>query len=372
MIAPLLASLLLTTPADTASAPFVRLLRDTVRAGRTNEWSLPIHVGNPGGQGLYLDSLIVRVEDAEAVRRGRPPVSVTRPNGVLRALSAVSAGETGKLVYVAPATIERGRIAITIHAHRGAAERHVLACSVAVDAGAWSREFPSTVARVGGRDVEFVRAGARREPEGAPGILLLPGVGSDARSLLPQVLDLTGRGYHVVALSLPGRGLTAGPDDLAGPGALALASAALDTLLAMTGVDRSRIGVVGLGDGADVALLLAAQQPSLQAVFAAGGSYDFWRAFREAGAPRQRLVLERAGRDSSAWRARSPLHAAARIRSRVVLAHAEADTAAAAVAGALARAGVTVQSRLIPGDPAHVAHETLEACEGDFASYFGR
>src|SRR5262249_42147360 len=56
------------------------------------------------------------------------------------------------------------------------------------------------------------------------------------------------------------------------------------------------------------------------------GSYDLWATYRETRAEDLRAeILAQAGRDSAAWKARSPLLAADKVLSPILILHGERD-----------------------------------------------
>jgi len=93
----------------------------------------------------------------------------------------------------------------------------------------------------------------------------------------------------------------------------------------MKGVDAKRIGAWGIGDGASVVLQLAKVRPGVRAVLAQSGLYDLWSGYRVADAEAQKTIVTAAGRDSAAWKARSPALASGKLTATVLLLHGEKD-----------------------------------------------
>jgi dipeptidyl aminopeptidase/acylaminoacyl peptidase len=137
---------------------------------------------------------------------------------------------------------------------------------------------------------------------------------------------LAQEGTAILLVSQPGYGRSEGSPDWAGPATIAALSAALDRLENTPGVDSKRIGIWGISRGATAATLLAAKRPEVRAVVAQSGSYDLWATHRGSTLAAVRESVENeAGRDSSAWKARSPILQAKTIRAQVMVMHGEAD-----------------------------------------------
>ena len=180
-------------------------------------------------------------------------------------------------------------------------------------------DYPSETLRASGRTIEVVPMAAQGAGGPAPGVLLVHDESSQARRLLQLANAYAQRGWNVLVVSQPGYGTSSGARDWAGPGTLAALSAALDKLKATRGVDPARLYVQGSGLGATAALLLAAQRNDLAGVIASSPEPDLWSAWRGADEPLHARIVAEAGRDSAAWRARSPLSQTSRIRTRLCL-----------------------------------------------------
>jgi dienelactone hydrolase len=100
-----------------------------------------------------------------------------------------------------------------------------------------------------------------------PGVLLLHGSGTNAENLIDTARSLADRGY--VSLALTMRGFRGSPgDDDCGAQQADDAVQALNWLAQQPGVDGSRLGVLGYGQGGQVAMLTAARTTLLRAVVA--------------------------------------------------------------------------------------------------------
>ena len=147
--------------------------------------------------------------------------------------------------------------------------------SVAADTPALSGPSDVGVVHIGGAEglttigtLEGVVAGERR-----PGVLLLHMLGSNRLAWEPLVGTLVARGYVTLAIDLRGHGDTGGDTDW--DLASVDVAAALDYLKAHDGVDSSRIAVIGASIGANLALVLGADQPEVRAVVALSPGLDY-------------------------------------------------------------------------------------------------
>jgi fermentation-respiration switch protein FrsA (DUF1100 family) len=114
-------------------------------------------------------------------------------------------------------------------------------------------------------------------------------------------------------------------------------AAALDRLARVPGVDGKRMLLWGQGDGASTALLAGVRHPELAGIVAMDASYDPWATYRALPDSAKAAYTRAAGRDSAAWRVRSPLAAAATIAAPVlVLQTLESGIASSAPAEAFA------------------------------------
>jgi len=100
-----------------------------------------------------------------------------------------------------------------------------------------------------------------------PGVLLLHGSGTNAEDLLDTGRSLADRGYASLALTMRGFRGSPGEDDC-GAQQADDAVQALNWLAKQPGVDGSRLGALGYGQGGQVAMLAAARTPLLRAVVA--------------------------------------------------------------------------------------------------------
>jgi len=190
----------------------------------------------------------------------------------------------------------------------------------------------------------------------SPGLVYVPPAGVRARGLLRWGKQLAARGYAVLLVSLPGAGRTGGSPDRAGPASVGAVEAALARLAREPGVDAQRIGAWGLAEGATAALLAAGRAPGLRAVVAQDASYDPQATFRALPDSARAAFVREVGRDSAAWRSRSPLASATRVEPAVLVLHtndpgAPPSAPAEAYAAERAARGLPVESRIGAREP---------------------
>lgn len=107
----------------------------------------------------------------------------------------------------------------------------------------------------------------------APGVLLLHMLGRDRSDWDVLAHDLQSRGYAVLALDLRGHGESAGPVDW--NKAPADVRAAWDVLVARPEVDPAPCAIVGASIGANLALIVGANNPDVVTVIALSPGVDY-------------------------------------------------------------------------------------------------
>ena len=161
------------------------------------------------------------------------------------------------------------------------------------------------------------------------------------------------QGYVAVAVSQPGYGKSEGPPDFCGPFTQDATLAVLEHLRGKPFVDPGRIAVFGYSRGAIVAAMVATRDPRLAGVVLGAGAYDFSTYYPGPFRGININIQREAGTSAEAFRARSALHQADRIRAPVLILHGERDeripvAQARAFAERLAAAGVPVRLRVFP------------------------
>jgi dienelactone hydrolase len=156
-----------------------------------------------------------------------------------------------------------------------------------------------------------------------PAVLLLHAAGGSALTLDESARLLAERGYAALALSLRG---AAGSDGSPGCGVSEAADAveALRWLARQSGIDPSRLGVLGFGEGGQAALLAAARMQTLKAVVAIAPITEPEGLKYATVSPvlRKRLAQECGSADAAGI---SPMAQAAEISAPVLLIHGLAD-----------------------------------------------
>jgi poly(3-hydroxybutyrate) depolymerase len=139
------------------------------------------------------------------------------------------------------------------------------------------------------RDVTFEAsdgldlAGWYRPSENGAAVLVLHGGSSDRKGSVAHAEMLAGHGYGVLLYDARGRGESDGSENNYGWDWAKDVAGALAFLKAQDGVDRDRIGALGLSTGADVLIEVAAERDDVAALVADGaaaGSFADWESLR--------------------------------------------------------------------------------------------
>ncbi len=129
------------------------------------------------------------------------------------------------------------------------------------------------------------------------------------------------RAWTAASVSQPGYGGSGGTPDYCGPRTQRAIRAALDFVCRQPTVDRDRIVLVGTSRGAIASAMVATGMPELWGLVLIAGVYDFESAFPRLP-PSMRLNFEvEAGLSRTAFRARSALPMAGRIRASTLILH---------------------------------------------------
>jgi dipeptidyl aminopeptidase/acylaminoacyl peptidase len=340
----LLAAIAGTIEGASGPAPYLSL-PPQVHPDDTSQWWFQIRVVNPLSNGLYTDSMSCDIEDLDPgeTRMGRlhrlslggvtlvvstDSARDKRPSlgGVTQVVPTVSPRDSGSVTFAAMAGVEHARLTFRLYAHDAKGKRYVVTGATESFPSDAAANLPSKFLDSGGRRIEYLLVPPIRRPPSSPAILLVHGHGSHARQLIARALVLSERNYWVMVVSQPGYGLSQGPADLMGPATVQALERALDILERTPGVDSTRIAAWGVSRGATAVTLLAERRPELRALVAQSGIYDLWatyRGTRVTGFPE--TIVREAGKDSAAWRERSPIMGADRIRSAVLVLHGEKD-----------------------------------------------
>jgi pimeloyl-ACP methyl ester carboxylesterase len=243
---------------------------------------------NRGDVGYYPDSFFVDLTDEDAGLTHSPRSWTESLTALLSTLTAVSSDDSLQSECFIPARFEKGSLTLRLYGHTGAGAVAPLTSTLIVEPGPLSAAYPAEMLTVGSRAVEIVRMTPGNTEGHAPGVLLVHGEGEHARRHLSTARALHERGYAVVAVSLPGYGLSAGPADLGGPATVAALEAAYQALAKTPGLDGAKLAIWGMGRGATAAALVAGRHPELSALLLQSGTYDLPAAYRAADAPARR------------------------------------------------------------------------------------
>ena len=322
-----------------AGAPAFHVVPDTLRGDMDGSWRANLMLENHGEWGLYPDSLMLDWVNADPDSSSAPRRGTNDLSALIKLATPAGVGESTGIGWSAPADFERGTLVFHIGAHDAQKTRYALSATVRVLGGELSDAHPSLLLKAGGQQVELVIVKPEEAVQPAATILYVAPSGTAARSLLRWSLTYRSRGYNVAIVSQPGSGRSSGAPDQSGPASVAAVNAALDRLAHEPDVDVKRLVVWGQGDAATTALLAGVRHPELAGIIAMDASYDPWATYRAQPDSLRAAYTRAAGRDSAAWRARSPLAVSASIAAPVlVLQTIESGIASTAPAEAFAAA----------------------------------
>jgi dipeptidyl aminopeptidase/acylaminoacyl peptidase len=148
---------------------------------------------------------------------------------------------------------------------------------------------PERTAIAGLREVSFIGGSGERlaawyvPSRNRAAVILVHGTNAERSSLLDEARLLAAAGFGVLALDLPGQGLSAGHTTW-GEGERLAVGAALGWLASREEIDPARIGAFGLSFGGYVLLQAAARDPRIRAVVLASTPEDLDAETRRANA----------------------------------------------------------------------------------------
>ena len=185
-----------------------------------------------------------------------------------------------------------------------------------------------------------------------PAMVLLHGYGGEATELLAPARLLAQAGYVALALSMRGWRGSGGTDDC-GLNQVTDTVQAVAWLAQQPNVATDRIGILGISQGGQVALLAATQTPDLKVVVAYKPVTDIsaWkRTTTEPSIPD--YITNVCHNDQTGQR--SPIARVAQLHMPILLVHGDQDTRVPTeqsihLAQLLRDAGQTVELRLLPG-----------------------
>lgn len=133
------------------------------------------------------------------------------------------------------------------------------------------------------------------------------------------------KGYVAAAVSQSGYGKSGGERDFCGPNTQQAVLAAIRFLRKQPFVNPDKVGLMGRSRGAIVASMVATQDTQLAAVALAAGMYDVKSGYPTGIRAFDRNIRREAGTSDEAFKARSALHHADRIKAPILLLHGEGD-----------------------------------------------
>lgn len=348
-----LAALAVTLAAPTARAAdtayTLSIEPESLRADAQGLWAMRVKFVNRSASGAYPDSLMLEWTSDAGGADGAPGAGRVNLSALARAMQPTSAADSSVVSINVPAECTRGRLTLRLWLHDSKLHVSSASADVSVTGSDLDERSPVVPLSAAGRAVELIVVRPDSAAWPAPTLLVLPAAGVRARSLVRWSLALVERGHTVAIVGPPGTGSSQGPDDRSGPASVAAVTAALERLVREPACDARRVLLWGEAEGATTAILAAAQQKRLTGVVSLNARMDPWASYRAMDKAGQTAYVEAAGRDSAAWRARSPLEVAGRVQAPVLVLHTDqAGPSGAALQFVQARsaAGLPVESRI--------------------------
>jgi dipeptidyl aminopeptidase/acylaminoacyl peptidase len=164
---------------------------------------------------------------------------------------------------------------------------------------------------------------------------------------------MASRGYVAAALSQPGYGNSDGPPDFCGPFTQEAVLVAIDFLRNQPFVNPHKVVLYGYSRGAIVASMVATKDPKLTAVVLGAGAYNFFSWYPTPLRGIDANIEREAGTSAEAFRARSAIYHADKIKVPVLLLHGAQDERVPvqqteAFAEKLQAHGVAVKLKIFP------------------------
>jgi len=187
-----------------------------------------------------------------------------------------------------------------------------------------------------------------------PALLVLNGDRGNARECMAKTGGFTSMGLDVACISLPGYGRSSGPSRFVGPQSVAAARNALDLLAARPDIDRNRLAVWGVADGAVAAGLLMDSDVRPRAIILQSGAYDMIKLWPEAPLGTKLSILRQVWPSRRVLRERSVVeHLPRKLDCSVLILHGGRDRKmpikqAEQLAAALTQRGARVQTYYFP------------------------
>ena len=163
-----------------------------------------------------------------------------------------------------------------------------------------------------------------------PAILLLHGADARAQRFRRAMLAHVHDGFIMMSISLPGFGASTGPEDFAGPKSVGAAMGAVRYLGTRQSVRKDGIFVYGTGQGASTAALAAARSANISGLVLEDGFYDLEKTYALLSQKRKNRMRALLGgtpvQRGEAYRERSPIRVADKIKAPVLLLHSQGDS----------------------------------------------
>lgn len=197
-------------------------------------------------------------------------------------------------------------------------------------------------------------------PGRRPVLLILNPRTGDARRCIKADYHFTELGIDLACISLPGSGKSSGPGRFVGPQAVVAVHQALKVLAARPEIDKQRMGVWGVGEGAVAAGLTMDQSGRLRVIILQSGTYDMVGFWSSAHLFTKLSILRQVWPSRRVLKERSVIdHLPSTVSCRVLILHGEKDkhaplSQAKRLAMALREHGAEVETHFFPAAGDHL------------------
>ena len=189
--------------------------------------------------------------------------------------------------------------------------------------------------------------------------------------------SMASQGYVAASLSQPGYVDSDGPPDYCGPFTQAAVLGALEFLRQQPVVHPKKVALYGYSRGAIVASMVATRDPQLAAIVLGAGAYDLASLYPTGHRGIDVNIRQEAGTSAEAFRARSALYHADKLKVPVLLLHGARDERipvqqAEAFAEQLQAHGVAVTLKIFPHATHHIPMDEQYQAISPFLEQFLR
>lgn len=160
-----------------------------------------------------------------------------------------------------------------------------------------------------------------------PGLMLIPGYQGTIKNYLSFGVIFAKSGFASMTISTPGFGKTELKGDFLGENTIKGYIEGYKKFREETFVDKNKLGIFGYSRGAIAASLMITELKDVKATVLGGGIYDLKKAYDELTIEgiKENIKAETGGASEEAFKERSAIFLAKKIKSSVLIIHGEKD-----------------------------------------------